>query len=89
MFKLLITATMVAASDPSKCLEIDFKTLVTKLDEDCCKIKGFAWCADSFVQEWSPNICFKDQDTTAHSYSCWDPSLYNKDAHDSSKCWDS
>ena len=88
MFKLLLATTMAAAQDSSKCREFDFETDGIKLDEDCCAIKGLAWCDSDYVQEWTDDICFKAGEITAHTYSCFDPSLYKKGGHDSSKCWD-
>ena len=89
MFKLLLATTMAAAQDSSKCREFDFETDGIKLDEDCCAIKGLAWCDSDFVQEWTDDICFMAGEITAHTYSCFDPSLYKKGGHDSSKCSDS
>ena len=49
MLKLLFATTMAAAQDPSKCREFDFETEDMKFDEDCCAIKGLAWCDSDFV----------------------------------------
>ena len=89
MLKLLFAATLAAAQDSSMCQEFDWETAEgTKLDEDCCAFKGLAWCDNDYVQEWSDDICYKVEETTAYNYSCFDPSLYKMDAHNPNKCWD-
>ena len=88
MLKLLFAATLTAAQNPSKCLEWDEGQQRAKFDEDCCAIKGTAWCDSNFVLEWSDDVCFKYGDITAHSYSCYDPSWYGGKGNDPFKCWD-
>ena len=89
MFKLLFTASMAAAQDQSKCLEYDFTLKIPLKDNDCCAIKGYAWCDKKYMLEWSDDTCYKGADFTAHKYSCFNPDRYNGGDHDASKCRDS
>ena len=97
MYKLLFTAAMVSAakanSDPSKCIKKvnigDNNSVEYEPSPDCCNFPSTGYCSDSYIQEWG-DVC---GDETIYGsmkkWSCLDPSTYNADSKEPSKCFDS